>query len=120
MEPHAQRILNPVTGTEQQSLRKLLHLVIGSFIGSYAAVVLAFLFVALTPSHSGPLAALLAPAIIALGFTLFYISLGKLAKRLGRSWIVWVGLCILTKPIGPIVACIRMKMLVDRATRAAA
>lgn len=42
----------------------------------------------------------------------FYVSLGMLAKRLGRSWIVWIGLTFITKPIGPFVAYFRMRRLV--------
>ena len=44
---------------------------------------------------------------------LFYISLGILAARLGKSWIVWVGLTIIAKPIGTIVAYFRMRLLVN-------
>ena len=43
----------------------------------------------------------------------FDISLGMLAKRLGRSWIVWVGLTLFTSPIGPFVAYFRMRRLVN-------
>jgi len=45
----------------------------------------------------------------------FYISLGLLAKRLGRSWIVWVGLTIITKPIGMFVAYFMMNQKVTEA-----
>jgi hypothetical protein len=43
----------------------------------------------------------------------FYICLGILAKRMGRSWITWVGLTIITKPIGPFVAYFKMRNLVN-------
>ena len=33
----------------------------------------------------------------------WYVSLGILAHRLGRSWLVWVGLSFITSPIGPLV-----------------
>lgn len=42
----------------------------------------------------------------------FYICLGILAKRLGRSWITWVGLTFITKPIGPFVAYFKIRNLV--------
>lgn len=42
----------------------------------------------------------------------FYICLGILAKRLGKSWIIWVGLTVLTNPIGAFVAYFRMRSLV--------
>jgi len=96
----------------RQSLRRLLHVT----TLSYAAVVATFFFLALAPSLTDPLKPFGALAIVAVGMTAFCVSLGKLATRLGRSWIVWVGLSLLTKPIGPIVACVRMKILVDRAT----
>ena len=54
-------------------------------------------------------------AMVISGLT-FYVSLGMLAKRLGRSWIVWVGLTFITKPIGPFVAYFRMRHLVQNAT----
>lgn len=44
----------------------------------------------------------------------FYISLGMLAKRLGKSWITWVGLTIITSPFGPVVAFIGMCSLVKK------
>ena len=47
-------------------------------------------------------AALLAIISIIAG-PVWYISLGMIAKRLGRRWFVWVGLSIITPPIGPIV-----------------
>lgn len=46
----------------------------------------------------------------------FYLALGVLASRLGRSWIVWVGMSMITNPIGPIVAYVRMRQLVENAT----
>jgi hypothetical protein len=33
----------------------------------------------------------------------WYVSLGILANRLGRNWLVWVGLSFLTAPIGPLI-----------------
>ena len=47
----------------------------------------------------------------------FYICLGILAKRMGRSWITWVGLTFITKPIGPLVAYFKMRNLVNHRTR---
>lgn len=97
----------------RQSLRRLLHVM----TISYAAVIATFFLLALAPTATDPLKPFGALAIVGIGMTVFWISLGTLAQRLGRSWIVWVGLTLLTKPIGPVVACIRMKILVDRATR---
>jgi hypothetical protein len=43
------------------------------------------------------------------GSLIFYVFLGMLARRLGKSWILWVGLTIITKPIGTIVAYLMMR-----------
>jgi len=48
---------------------------------------------------------------------LFYINLGILAKKMGRSWIVWVGLTFITKPIGPIVSFFWIRSLVKTTLR---
>lgn len=58
------------------------------------------------------LIALLAMVIGAVGF---YVCLGVLAKHLHRSWITWVGLAMLTSPIGPIVAYFSMRSLAANA-----
>lgn len=41
----------------------------------------------------------------------FFVSLGRLAGRLKRRWLVWVGLTLLTLPIGPFVSYVRMREL---------
>ena len=33
----------------------------------------------------------------------WYVSLGVLAHRLRRRWLVWVGLSFITSPIGPLI-----------------
>lgn len=63
-----------------------------------------------------PLEGIVILAMVLSGLT-FYVSLGMLAKRLGRGWIVWVGLTFITKPIGPFVAYFRMRHLVNKATQ---
>ena len=47
----------------------------------------------------------------------FYVSLGMLASRLDKSWIVWVGLTIITKPIGSIIAYFMMRSKVNAASQ---
>ncbi len=42
--------------------------------------------------------------LMILGIILFYIILGVLAVKKNRSAISWVGLSIITSPIGPIVS----------------
>ncbi|APG25959.1 hypothetical protein [Syntrophotalea acetylenica] len=44
---------------------------------------------------------------------LFIFSLGGLAGDLNRSGIVWIGLSIITAPIGPIVAFSMMRNIVN-------
>jgi len=42
----------------------------------------------------------------------FCISLGLLASKLGHRWFVWVGLTIITNPIGFVVAYLMMRQRV--------
>jgi hypothetical protein len=62
---------------------------------------------------------LIVGAIMCVGALAFYISLGQLAARLGSSWIIWVGLSVLTAPVGPIIAYIAMRTKVADARRVA-
>ena len=48
------------------------------------------------------------------GALVFYVALGMLARRLGKSPIVWVGLTVITTPIGPLVALPWMLILASR------
>lgn len=47
----------------------------------------------------------------------FCVSLGQLASYLGKRWYVWVGLTILTNPVGYFVAYLMMKQQVNEALR---
>ena len=49
-----------------------------------------------------------------LGALVFYVALGMLARRLGKNPIVWVGLTVITTPIGPLVALPWMLILAGR------
>lgn len=60
-------------------------------------------------------AAALLFTIVASGVA-FLVSLGVLAKRLGRNWKLWVGLTVIT-PFGPFIAYFMMRKLLKRATR---
>ena len=46
----------------------------------------------------------------------YYISLGMLAKRLGRRWLLWCGLTIASAPFGFLVSYFWMKNLVEDAS----
>jgi len=61
-----------------------------------------------------PLEVILILLSVAAGLT-FYISIGTLAAQIGRSWIIWVGLPIITAPIGPIIAFFWMRNLAKKA-----
>lgn len=69
-----------------------------------------------TESSATPSMLVLACALsIMVASVLFYVTLGILAVSLGKSWIVWVGLTFITKPIGTIVAYFMMREQVKAA-----
>jgi hypothetical protein len=45
---------------------------------------------------------------------IFCVSLGKLARCTNRSWVTWVGLSIITYPIGPVVAYAAMTSILSQ------
>lgn len=57
-----------------------------------------------TAKHDGvrPLEAGLLIVMIAAG-PIWYVSLGIIAHGLGRRWLAWTGLSLITSPIGPLV-----------------
>ena len=79
-----------------------------SFTWSFWLSVGAFLVLVVvglaTPQHQGLTAIelLLVLLMLAAG-PVWYVSLGMVAHRLGRRWLVWVGLSFITSPIGPLV-----------------
>lgn len=46
--------------------------------------------------------------IFVLSSIVFYVGLGLLVKRLGKSLLIWIGGALVTTPIGPIVAYMTM------------
>jgi hypothetical protein len=81
------------------------------------SIVIVIMLVSREPiKEISPFEGILISSMMVSGLT-FYVSLGILAKRLGRRWIVWVGLTFITKPIGPFVAYFRMRCLVNRAAQ---
>jgi hypothetical protein len=84
-----------------------------SFIVALANIVILIIVAEGNPTRSiSPFEGILILTMIASGLA-FYVSLGVLAKRMGGSWIVWVGLTFITNPVGPFVAYFRMRQLVN-------
>lgn len=75
-----------------------------SFTVSIAGFVGLMILGVIEQKHDGisPVAMLLVILMVVAG-SVWYISLGTLANRLGRRWLVWVGLSFITSPIGPLV-----------------
>lgn len=95
-----------------------LAMTLGFVISLAAAVVL---FQRASGAGDGPVEAdtiywILFGAMVVGGLT-FCVSLAKLASRLGRSPIAWVGLAILTSPIGAFVAFPWMLIIVSKAQK---
>ena len=77
-----------------------------SFVGTLVGVVILYVVAFSFPSESDTGMTLLMLVFVVLTVTswTFLICLGKIAKRTGRSWIVWCGLVFITSPIGWLVA----------------
>jgi hypothetical protein len=90
-------IQKPVTRPLAQAFTWSFLISLGSFIGIIA-------YGALGPTHEGiaPAEALLLFLMVVAGFA-WYITLGMIAHRLGRRWLVWIGISFITAPIGPLV-----------------
>jgi len=88
---------SPITHTLSMAFAWSFWVSIASYVGFVILVVT-------EQQHEGisPVAVLLLILMVVAG-PVWYISLGMLAKRLGRRWLVWVGLSFLTAPIGPLV-----------------
>lgn len=81
---------------------KIMH---AGFIGSIACFLGAFFLDKTLPDNMFVwvlIGALVVSSIV------FYVGLGLLAKRLGKSQVLWIGGAFVTAPIGPIVAYITM------------
>lgn len=88
-----------------------------SFVVALTSIVIIIVLASGEPTKGiSPFEGIALLALMISGLT-YYVSLGMLAKRLGRRWIVWVGLTFITKPIGPFVAYFRMRHLVNDATQ---
>jgi hypothetical protein len=48
-------------------------------------------------------------SVLATSGLAYYVVLGMLADHLGRNWILWVGLTLVTKPVGPFIAYLMMR-----------
>lgn len=96
-----------------EALKKLMQWLTGFFNTCILCTVLLIASVEMNPSVGlSFLQGISFLADVVSGFG-FYIYLGTLAKHLGKSWIVWVGVSVFTNPIGFFVAYFRMKKLVS-------
>jgi hypothetical protein len=77
------------------------------FVGS----IVALLILTVSPKEANGFALVIVAVLMAFGIG-FYVALGVLANRLDRSWITWIGLTVITNPIGPFVAYFKMRKLV--------
>ncbi len=75
-----------------------------SFVISVGCFVGIIILGSTTPEHQGlaPAEAILLLLMVAAGLA-WYITLGMIAHRLGRRWLIWTGLSFITAPIGPLV-----------------
>lgn len=89
--------------------------------GSFAVTVISTILLlsgslkGLTEQGEGLGALVLVFVVVWLAGVAFWISLGTLARRLGRSVIIWVGLTFITSPIGPVVSYFWMRSLAKNA-----
>lgn len=88
----------PVTRALSQTFIWSFAVTVGSFV---ALIVLG----ATMAPHSGiaPVEGVLLLFMVVAGWA-WYISLGIVAHRLGRRWLVWTGISFITAPIGPLIA----------------
>lgn len=93
--------------------QRLMQYLTWSFVTGVSGFVALMVFGVVAPSKGlSPLEIVCVLAMVSASIP-FYICLGTLAKRMGRSWITWVGLTFITKPIGPFVAYFKMRNLVN-------
>ncbi len=106
-----------ITREPKSGLSRPLHYLDGSFVVSVISIILLLLVSreGLAEQEAGLGAILLVYAVVWLAGVAFWISLGTLARRLGRSVIIWVGLTFITSPIGPIVSYFFMRSLATSA-----
>ena len=76
----------------------------GSFLISVGCFVGMIVLGVTTTEHTDitPVEAILLLLMVVAGWA-WYITLGIIAHRLGRRWLVWTGLSFITTPIGPLI-----------------
>ncbi len=90
------------------SQKPITRMLSSAFVWSFAVSIASFVGLMILgvteQQHEGisPVAMVLVILMVAAG-PVWYISLGMLANRLGRRWLVWVGLSFITTTIGPLV-----------------
>ena len=75
-----------------------------SFLISVGCLVGMIVLGATTPGHTGitPVESILLSLMVAAGWA-WYVTLGIIAHRLGRRWLVWTGLSFITTQIGSLI-----------------
>lgn len=101
----------PAREVDPGALRRLTDAMTASLVMQAVCMVLPVL----VGTMSVGAAAALLFTIVAAGIV-FLTCLGRLAARLGRSWLLWVGMTMIT-PFGPFIAYFMMRSLVKEATR---
>jgi hypothetical protein len=93
-------------------LRVPMQVMTWSLVASWGALLMLFSMAASDGGHQS--SAFFAGLLLLMfgGGIAFYVSLGMLAVRLGRSVVLWVGGSMLTSPFGPIFAYVHMQGLV--------
>ncbi|MCD6390172.1 MAG: hypothetical protein J7L69_12235 [Desulfobulbaceae bacterium] len=89
----------------QKPVTRFLSLIfVWSFLVSVGGFVGLIILGVMAPPHEG-ISAIeeLFVVLMVVAGPLWHVSLGMLAHRLGRRWLVWVGLSFITSPIGPLI-----------------
>jgi hypothetical protein len=95
---------------------RLMQYLTWSFVAGVSGFLVLMVIGIVAPSTGlSPIVIVCLLVMVSAGFP-FYICLGILAKQMGRSWITWVGMTFITKPIGPFVAYFKMRDLVNLET----
>ena len=87
----------PVTRALAQSFIWSFIISVGCFVGMVVIGATTSRQPGITPAEG-----LLLLLMVAAGLG-WYITLGMIASRLGRRWLVWTGVSFITAPIGPLV-----------------
>jgi hypothetical protein len=87
----------------------------GLWLGAFLGIIAISLGVPKSQFFDALVFALLVILIVA--GPVWIISLGMIAHRLGRRWLVWVGLSIITSPFGPLFIYLVMRGHINAARK---